>query len=165
MGTRTRKLMLTAHITSSVAWIGAVAAFLALAVLGLIRHGVYEASSLYPAMQVIAWIVIVPLAFASLISGVIASLGTPWGLFRYYWIVVKLLITLLATAMLLVHMRPVDALADMANRTGILTNATQGMQWLMVIASALAIAALLVALVLSTYKPKGVTPWATKRAS
>ena len=47
----------------------------------------------YPAMELAARFVIVPLAFASLLTGVIQSLGTPWGLFRHYWVLVKLLLT------------------------------------------------------------------------
>ena len=73
-----RKLNLTAHVTSSVGWIGAVAAFLALAIAGLTSHDAHMVRVAYPAMELIARFVIVPLALASLVSGLIQSLGTPW---------------------------------------------------------------------------------------
>ena len=45
-----------------------------------------------------------PLCFASLFSGLVQSLGTEWGLFRHYWVLFKLLINVLPTALLLLHM-------------------------------------------------------------
>jgi len=92
-----RKLVLTAHITFSVAWIGAVAVFLALAIAGLTSQNTQMVRTAYPAMELTARFVIVPLAFASLLSGLIQSLGTPWGLFRHYWVLAKLLLTIFAT--------------------------------------------------------------------
>jgi hypothetical protein len=41
-------------------------------------------------MELTTWIVIVPLSLAALLTGVVQSLGTPWGLFRHRWIVAKL---------------------------------------------------------------------------
>ena len=87
MPPRLRKLALTAHITSSVGWMGAVTAFLALAVAS---QDAQMARAAYLAMEVTAWWVIVPLAFASLLTGLVVSLGTPWGLFRHYWVLIKL---------------------------------------------------------------------------
>jgi hypothetical protein len=79
-----RKLLLTAHITLSVGWFGAVAAFLALAIVGLTSRDAEMVRIAYAAMELTARFVIVPLAFASLLSGIVQSMGTPWGLFRHY---------------------------------------------------------------------------------
>src|SRR5216684_4422537 len=117
MTPRLRKLVLTAHITFSVGWIGAVAAFLALAVAGLTSQNVQMVRAAYPAMELIARFVIVPLAFASLLTGLIQSLGTPWGLFRHYWVVVKLLLTAFATVVLLVKMELIGYAARLAAET------------------------------------------------
>jgi hypothetical protein len=81
-----RKLVLTAHITVSVGWLGAVAAFLALAITGLTSRDAQTMRTAYAAMELTARFVIVPLAFASLLTGLIESLGTPWGLLRHYWV-------------------------------------------------------------------------------
>lgn len=152
---RVRKVVLTAHVTCSVGWIGAVAVFLALAIVGLTSRDIILARGAYLAMAVTAWEVVVPLAFASLVTGLVSSLCTSWGLFRHYWIVFKLLLTAFSTAILMIHMRPIDALARQAAHAGVLTDALQS---LMVIASSLAIVALVVVTALSVYKPRGVTP-------
>ena len=83
-----RKFALTAHVTSSVGWLGAV-----------------------------AWCVIVPLSLVSPLTGIVQSLGTSWGLFRRYWIVVKLIITIPATILLLLHMKPIGHLARVVAET------------------------------------------------
>jgi hypothetical protein len=90
MTPRLRKLLLTAHITFSVGWFGAVAAFLALAITGLTSRDAQMVRTAYAAMELTARFVIVPLAFASLLSGIVQSLGTPWGLFRHYWVLAKM---------------------------------------------------------------------------
>jgi len=70
-----RKLALTAHITFSVGWLGAVAGFLALAVHGLTIQDAQLVRGFYLAMGVIGWYVIVPLCLASLATGLIQSLA------------------------------------------------------------------------------------------
>jgi len=55
-------------------------------------------------MELTGWFVIVPLSLAALLTGLVQSLGTEWGLFRYYWILVKLVLTLGAVTILLLHM-------------------------------------------------------------
>src|SRR6184192_1575618 len=95
-----RKLALTTHITSSVGWLGSVAA-LALAIAGVTSHDPQVVRAAYLAMYLTTWFVIVPLSLASLLTGLVDSWGTPWGLFRHYWVVTKLLLTVLATIILL----------------------------------------------------------------
>jgi len=94
MTPRFRKFALTAHVTSSVAWLGAVASFLALAVAGLTSQDAQMVRAAYLAMDLTAWCVIVPLSFASPLTGLVQSLGTEWGLFRHYWVLIKFLITI-----------------------------------------------------------------------
>ncbi|MFE3559240.1 hypothetical protein ACFXKW_30930 [Streptomyces sp. NPDC059193] len=81
---RLRKLTLTLHVTASVGWLGAVAAFLALAVAGLTSGASQTVRGAYLAMDVIGWYVIVPFSVASLLTGVVQSFGTVWGLLRHY---------------------------------------------------------------------------------
>jgi len=98
-----RKAMLVVHVTCSVAWIGAVAAFLVLAVQGVTREESEIVRAAYLGMNAIGLYVIVPLSMAALLTGLIQALGTPWGLLRHYWVVAKLGLTLLATLLLLLH--------------------------------------------------------------
>ena len=157
-----RKFVLSAHITFAVSWLGAVAGFLALAIAGLTSPDTQIVRSAYLAMELITRFVIVPLSFAPLITGPILSLGTPWGLFRHYWILVKLVITLLSTLILLVHIQPINYLAAAA-ANGTLSTADSGLQVQMVVASALALIALLVTNFLAVYKPKGMTPYGWRK--
>src|SRR5262245_50856122 len=112
-----RKLALTTHITVSVGWLGSVAAFLALAVAGVASRDAQIVRGAYVSMHVTTWFVIVPFCLASLLTGIIESVGTAWGLFRHYWVLVKLLLTLFATVILLVHTQPIDRVAELAAQT------------------------------------------------
>src|SRR5438045_2887126 len=109
-----RKLGLTVHIVFSVGAIGAVSAFIALAIAGLVSPDAGLVRAAYPAMELTTWFVIVPLVVASLLTGIVQSLGTTWGLFRYYWVVVKLALTVFATLVLLIHTQPIGTMASVA---------------------------------------------------
>ena len=114
MASPLRKFALTLHITSSVGLLGAVAGFLVLAIAGLTGQDARIVRAAYLAMELIARFVIVPLAIASLVTGVVQSLGTPWGLFRHYWVLVKLLLTAFATSVLLLKMELIGYVAGVA---------------------------------------------------
>lgn len=135
---------------------GTVAAFLALAVTGAVTSDTALAGGAYLAMQVVTWDVVVPLAFATLIIGTVQSVGTPWGLFRYYWVIVKLVLTLVAVAVLLLQTPTVDALSAAA-RSGELAS-YGGARFSMVLHGAGGLIVLITANVLSVYKPRGLTP-------
>ena len=158
-----RKVALTAHITSSIGWLGAVTAFLVLAIAGLFSQDRELVRAAYLMMGLTTWLVIVPLALVSGLTGVVSSLGTKWGLFRYYWVLLKLVITLLATIVLLIHTQPIDLLASVAAKTAVLSADLQGAQLDMVIASSASIVVLLVLTVLSVYKPRGMTRYGQRK--
>src|SRR6266498_3112087 len=102
-----RKFVRTSHVTVTVGWLGAVAGFLALAITGVTSRDTQLVRAAYLAMDLITRFVIVPLSLIPLLlTGPVLSLGTPWGLFRHYWIVVKLVINILSTILLLIHMGP-----------------------------------------------------------
>jgi len=157
-----RKFVLSAHITFAVSWLGAVAGFLALAIVGVTSEDSQIVRAVYLAMELITRFVIVPLSFAPLITGPILSLGTPWGLFRHYWILAKLLITVLSTIILLIHMQPISYLSSEAAK-GALTSGDLQLQIQMIVASSAAVIALLVANILAVYKPKGMTPYGWRK--
>jgi hypothetical protein len=144
-----RKFALTAHVTSSVGWLGAVAGSLALAVAGLTSQDAQMVRGAYLTLELIGWYVLVPLDLASLLTGLVQSLGTEWGLFRHYWILVKLLITILSTICLLVHMQPIRYLAGVAAE-GSLSSVDQRLQIQMVVAVGAALLALLVRVALGS---------------
>ncbi len=158
-----RRFALTAHVTSSVGWLGAVAGFLALAVAGLTSQDAQLVRAAYLAMELITWCVIVPLSLASLLTGLVQSLGTEWGLFRHYWILVKLLLTILATIALLLHTHPIGLLAWLARGTTFRTADVGRLQIQLVADASVALLVLLVATTLAVYKPRGLTPYGWRK--
>jgi len=161
MSPRLRKFVLTAHVTSSVGWLGAVVVFLALSIVGLTSQDAQTVRGTYLVMEPAAWFVLVPMAFASLLTGLVQSLGTTWGLFRHYWVLFKFLIAIFATIVLLIYMETFHFLArvaaDPAADLGIVRNASPGLH------AALALTVLLVATVLAVYKPRGMTPYGQRK--
>ena len=163
MTPRLSKFTLTAHVSSSVGWLGAVAAFLALSIAGLTSENTQMVRATYLAMELVGWFVIVPLSLASLLTGLVQSLGTTWGLFRHYWIVGKLLIAVIATIFLLLHMQPVGHLARVVSETTLARGELAGLRIQLVADAGAAILVLLVATALSVYKPQGLTPYGRRK--
>jgi hypothetical protein len=110
-------------------------------------------------MKLTGWFVIVPFAFVSLGSGIVSSLGTKWGLFRHYWVLLKLVVTTGATFLLLVHTQAIDDLSGIAAKTIILGAYPYGMQLKMVVTSAATVVVLIMLTGLAVYKPRGMTPY------
>jgi hypothetical protein len=161
MSSRLRKIALTAHITSSVGWIGAVVAFLALAVAGVTSHDAQLVRAAYLAMGVVSYI-IVALAFASLLTGLVLSLGTTWGLFRHYWVLIKFLLTVLAVIVLLVQMQPISHLASIAADPSSSVAALRETKRPLIHAAG-GLLVLLVVQVLGLYKPRGMTRYGWRK--
>lgn len=156
-----RKLALTAHIACSVGWLGAVVAFLALAITGVTSTDDQIVRAVYIAMEAGAWAVILPLALASLVTGLIQSLGTRWGLFRHYWVLFKLLINLVATVILVLYLQTLGELSDLARSAS--TSRADVSTPSPVLHAAAAVVLLVVASVLAVYKPRGLTPYGRRR--
>lgn len=156
-----RKLTFTAHVASSVGWLGAVAAFLGLAVVGLTSQDAQTVRGAYLVMEPAAWYVLVPLAFASLLTGLIQSLGTTWGLFRHYWVLFKFLLNVFAVTVLLIYMETFSSMAAVAaDPTADLSMVRNSSPRLH---ATLALLVLLVATVLAVYKPRGMTPYGRRK--
>ncbi len=156
-----RKLALTAHVVSSVGWLGAVTGFLALAVVGLTSQDAQTVRGSYLVMEPAAWFVLVPLAVASLLTGLVQSLGTTWGLFRHYWVLFKLLINLVATAVLLMYMETFSLMARVAADPSADLRAVRNVS--PALHAALALVLLLAATVLAMYKPRGMTRYGQRK--
>jgi hypothetical protein len=156
-----RRLTFTTHITSSVGWVGAAMAFLALAVIGVTSEDERTVRGAYLVMAPAAWFVLVPLAHASVLSGIALSLGTTWGLFRHYWVVLKLGITVFATVILLIYMgtfrQMAGVAADPVLDLAVVRNASP------IVHAILALILLLAATVLGVYKPFGMTAYGRRK--
>ena len=156
MSPRLSKLMLTAHITFSLGWFGTVAAFLVLSIVGV--TGDEElVKACYLAMDLIAWFVILPFCLCSLITGINQSLLTHWGLFKHWWIIVKLVLTLIATVVLLVHMQPISLLAKISTHSTLSSPELTSLRIRLVADAGAALLVLLATTTISVYKPWGQT--------
>lgn len=163
MSPRLSRFVLTSHITFSVGWLGAVAVFLVLAITGLTSQNIQLARSLFLAMEISSWYVIVPFCFAALVTGIIQSVGTKWGLFRQYWITVKLILTLGATFLLLLHLQPISTLAGIAAGPDFSGLQMPGLK-MQVVADAGASFLLLIGIItISIYKPWGKIKYSWKK--
>ncbi len=156
-----RKLILTSHVASSVGWLGAVVVFVALAIVGLASPDAQTVRGAYLVMEPAAWYVLVPLAFASLLTGLLQGLVTTWGLFRHYWVLFKLLITVVATIVLLIYMETFGFMAAVAADPNAELGLVRSASPLLHAAAALLL--LLVATTLAVYKPRGMTPYGHRR--
>ncbi len=156
-----RKLNLTVHLITSIGWLGAVAGFLVLSIAGLASRDADTVRGAYLAMNLIGQFVIVPLSLAALLTGLVQSLGTEWGLFRYYWVVAKFALTMGAVILLFLHQ--FTAVAGAARRASAAPPGTRpdvgqlGIQ--LVGDAALAVVLLLAITALGVYKPWGRTPY------
>ncbi len=167
MTPRQRKLTITAHVAFSVGWLGATSAFLALSIFGVTSHNVDVVRGVYLSMDLISRFVVIPMSFAALATGLLQALGTPWGLFRYYWIIAKFGLAILATSALLMHQ--FSAVAEGAKRVSgaaaeaLFSPQLGPLKTELVRAPSVAILVLLVATTLGVYKPWGLTRYGQRK--
>ncbi len=155
-----RKFALTAHLTFSVGWIGAIVAYLVLGVSAVTSQDDQTIRAAWIAMELTGWFVIVPLALGALLSGLVMSLITPWGLFRHYWVLIALVLTILATVVLLLHMPTVSSMADVAREADGADLRRLGGD---LFHPGLGLVVLLVITVLNVYKPRGMTAYGWRK--
>ena len=159
-----RKFALMAHVTFSVGWLGAVIAYLGLAIACLTAESGQMVRGSYLAMELIMRFIILPLSLTSLLTGLVSSLGTTWGLFRHYWVVFKLVLNVLANIILLMYLQSITHYAGTAANTTLsdadllaLRDPTH------VVHSGGALLVLVVATVLGVFKPRGITPYGRRK--
>jgi uncharacterized membrane protein len=157
MKPRLRKFALTAHITFSVGWLGTVAGFQVLAIAAVTSREPETVRGSYLAMELTGWYVIVPFCLASLVTGLVVSLGTPWGLFRHYWVLVKFLITVISALILFGFTQTLSSLGDLAANATLSIYELRNLKQSPVLHSGGGLLAILVATILAVYKPWGMT--------
>lgn len=162
MSPSVRKLTLAMHLTVSIGWLGAVAAYLALDLTTAMAQDAQTLRAAYVAMATVTRYVIVPLAFASLLTGIVISVATKWGLFRHYWVVISFVVTTIATLVLLVETRTINSLAEIA------ADPKRSAAEVRMLPSTLAhsvggTVVLLLILVLNIYKPIGLTRYGLRK--
>jgi hypothetical protein len=94
MRPRTRKIALTAHVATSVGWLGAAYTMVMLTVCGLVSNDTALRLACYEITHLFDEVVMIPLGFSMLASGLIVSLGTKWGLVKYRWVLTKFVLSI-----------------------------------------------------------------------
>ena len=162
MGLGARRLVLLLHIVSSVGWVGAVVTSLVLAVVA-VAEDIETARAVYVVLEPMGRYVLVPLSVASFGTGVVQSVGTRWGLFSHYWVIVKLIINVVSAAVLFTYLETLAMLASAA-RAPLTAGAAMIPTSSPVVHSVGALVFLLGATVLSIYKPRGMTRYGQRQA-
>ncbi|MEX0735259.1 MAG: hypothetical protein WD944_03960 [Steroidobacteraceae bacterium] len=158
-----RKFTLTTHVTASVGWLGALAVFLAHALASLFSQDEQMVRAVSIAMGLTAWFVILPLSLTSLLTGIVQALGTAWGLFRHYWVLFKLLLTAVATGVLLLKLRPIRYLADAVTETSFSGADLVDLRTSILVHAVGGLLVLLAVVTLAVYKPKGMTRYGVRK--
>jgi hypothetical protein len=154
--------MLTAHLTTSVGWVGALAVFLAHAATGLVSQDVQIIRAACLAMGITAWFVILPLSVGSAVTGIVQALGTAWGLIRHYWVLAKLLLTGIATSVLLLKLVPISGLSAAAAEVDFSPAQFAGLRVSLFVHALGGLLVLLTIATVAVYKPSGLTPYGTR---
>jgi hypothetical protein len=163
-----RKLALTAHIVFSIGWFGAASAVLVLAVAGLTSANASVVSGAYVGTELIWRFAILPFSIAALLTGLIQAIGTPWGLFRHYWVLTKFLITLGAVLLLFLHTHSLlPALSSTEGAASQIAHNHAGMppRAHLIVAASGTLLLLLATAALSVYKPWSKTPYGRRKAA
>jgi hypothetical protein len=165
-----RKFMLTLHVAFSVGWLGAVTGVLTLGIAGLTGKDDQTIHSVYLGTELIWRFVILPLSFAALLTGLIQALGTTWGLFRYYWVLVKFLLTIGSIIVLLMHTNTL--LLEVSQLSGMTTKklpstrdeiVSMPTQIHLIVACSATILVLFIVITLSIFKPWGKTRYGQRK--
>ena len=158
MGPRLRKFVLTAHVISSVGWLGAVFVFLALDVVAVAGRDIPTVRAAYVGMDLTTKYVLIPLAFSTLLIGIVQALGTPWGLVRHYWVLFKLVLTGVGIFFLLNERQMIGYRAEVATSVADPRNLPPEF-----LHPGGGLLVLLLAAVLAVYKPRGMTPYGRRK--
>ena len=157
-----RRLALAIHLSLSVGWLGAVFAYLALDLIVATSDEATLVRAAWIGMGAVVVSVIVPLALGSLVTGLVMALGTRWGLFRHWWVLISFVLTVLAVVVLLSEVQVVTRMAALATDQATPDTALLAAPPTL-LHSVGGLAVLFVIQVLNVYKPQGVTPYGWRK--
>ncbi|GAA2582244.1 hypothetical protein Stube_32380 [Streptomyces tubercidicus] len=147
-----RRAVLVLHLAVSVSWLGLTLGLLALGITGYTTGSPEMATVAYRAMKIFGDWLVLPLALASLVSGLVLSLGTAWGLARHRWVVAKFWLTLITVLLSAFSLRPGINQAAAEAAAG-----TPAPDISLVVAPSVATATYLFITAISVLKPWGLT--------
>jgi hypothetical protein len=145
------------HIASSVGWLGISLTLLTLALAGRFPDDASTRTSAYWAMHVLGNVLVIPISLVSLGSGVLLGLGTKWGLLRHLWVTTKLVITTATAALSIFVLRAQINTAYVHSSLHLEGAALGRAATSLVFAGAVSVSLYTFVVVLSVFKPRGLT--------
>ncbi|MBT2367203.1 DUF2269 domain-containing protein [Streptomyces sp. ISL-10] len=148
-----RRAILVVHVAASAGWLGLTLGLLALALTAWTTGSAPAVEASYRSMKVFTDWLLLPLAFLTLLSGLVLSLGTKWGLARHWWIAIKFWLTLATITASVFALRPgVNDAADSVASGTVVVDPRD-----LVMGPAVSLTAYLFMTVVSVLKPWGLT--------
>ncbi len=106
MGARTRKGVLVVHIVSAGVWIGIDVVMGVFVFRALLADDDNTKALCYRALELFAVWPLLTAGLLCLASGVVLGFGTKYGLVRYWWVAIKLVLSIVLTALVPIALRP-----------------------------------------------------------
>jgi hypothetical protein len=164
-----RKAVLVLHVICGISWMGVDIALLALLITARTTNDAALVVSGFNAIRMIVPVAVPPLSLGILVTGIILGLGTRWGLVRYWWVLVKLLLSLIMTVLVFVSLVPaVNDIPSLsaATMSADAVRASFGMlPTVLMFPPLVSFLMLGVATILSIFKPWRRTPWSPENGS
>ena len=155
LGRRARRAVLTLHILGAGAWVGIDVVLGVLVFTALLTSSTATEALSFQALELFAVWPLLTAGLVTLASGIVLGLGTKYGLLRYRWVAVKLVINVVLVALVAFALRP--GLADAAAYGELLAAGGSGRTDVggLVFPPVVSGLALVTATVLSVFKPWG----------
>jgi hypothetical protein len=158
----TRKWILVLHILCSVGWMGVDLALFLLLLNARHTSSATEAMTAYTAVALVVPAAVPVLCLGILVTGLLLGWGSAWGILRNSWVFIKLVLSLLMTALVFVALLPaIHGVPDIST----LPSAEAVRERLgplgieLIFPPIVSFLLLGVAVILSVFKPRGLTPW------
>ncbi len=152
-----RRWLLSTHILTSAGWLGASLCFLVLSIVAANARDENTLHAAYTTMNLLDRTLVRPLAVSTAVTGVLLSVLTQWGLFKFHWVVAKEVLTALSIGLGIILMNGAMETAISMISTGGLNAlgeaafSTNANAWL--IGVVFQVVALLLSIILSVFKP------------
>jgi hypothetical protein len=153
---RARKALLVVHIGASVSWLGVDVVLGVLVLRTVLSSDPVVVAVSYQAVELFAVWTLLPIGLLTLASGLLLGWGTRWGVLRYWWVLVKLALAVLLTALVPVALQPTVADATDYGRALLAGGATPDVPTNLYFPPIVSPIALVAAIILAVYKPWGL---------
>lgn len=163
MPRRARTTVLVVHVLAASAWIGIDVLVAVLVGVGALSSDAQARGVAYVALGSFVVVPMLVAALATLVSGVVLSVGTPWGLARHWWVLVKLVLAVAMSVAIVTALAPSMPGVVAVGETWLAGGDAQAMTTA-AFPPIVSLTALSLATWLAVWKPSARTPWARPRA-